>query len=350
MQNYTSGNTKPLIKVVPFQPHCFAFGGFELQMIGAMQAARDAGACISPLDMWDRSNNFDIVHLWGFWVSHHPLAKWAYLDGKKIVMSALLAYPSILTALRNQASRVIGSSRLKFEMLPWLSALTVVSEGHAEYAKAVLGIDSKKIFVIPNIVEDIFYNPPTNSPKLDIDFNDYVICTGNICRRKNQLMLARACKKLDIPLLLIGGLMPGEYDYGAAVSEVINSSKRMRWIPEVPSASLELAAAYKNSLLFALPSHSEAQPISALEAGAVGKPVLLGNKQYAKQRVYKNACLVTTSSEDSLVFGLRKVMDSPLDYRPPKDALESCRRNSVGSAYKAIYCLDSDTSSRVANS
>ena len=51
-------------RVVPFQPHCFAFGGFELQMIAAMDSARAAGADVAPLDFWRREADFDVLHLW----------------------------------------------------------------------------------------------------------------------------------------------------------------------------------------------------------------------------------------------------------------------------------------------
>lgn len=337
MQKSFAESALPLIKVVPVQPHCFAFGGFELQMLGAMEASRGLGANISELNLWSRLNNFDLIHLWGFEVAHYNIARWAHLDGKKLVMSALLTHPTMLACLRNIASRVVGPSRLKFEMLPWLSALTVVNDGHAQYAASVLGVNKRKIYVIPNIVEDIFYAPPLNAPNLNIDFHDYVLCTGNICARKNQLMLAKACKKLDIPLLLIGGVMPGEEQYGVAVAEIINSSKKMKWINGFPSGSQELAAAYQNSLLFALPSYLEAQPISALEAGAAKKPILLANKPYANQEFYKNAALVTPDSEDSLISGLRRIMDCPSNYQPPESALELCRRERVGDAYLNMY-------------
>lgn len=43
-------SSEPIVRVVPFQPHCFAFGGFEVQMLAAMESARTVGVNIAPLD------------------------------------------------------------------------------------------------------------------------------------------------------------------------------------------------------------------------------------------------------------------------------------------------------------
>jgi hypothetical protein len=51
--------SRPIVRVIPLQPHCFAFGGFEIQMIAAMEAARAAGKAIAPLGFWSREADFD---------------------------------------------------------------------------------------------------------------------------------------------------------------------------------------------------------------------------------------------------------------------------------------------------
>ena len=77
--------SQPIVRVVPFQPHCFAFGGFDIQMIAAMESARAAGADVAPLDFWRREADFDVLHFWGLEVQHCNAVKWARAGGKKIV-------------------------------------------------------------------------------------------------------------------------------------------------------------------------------------------------------------------------------------------------------------------------
>lgn len=325
------------VRVVPVQPHCFAFGGFELQMIGAMESARQTGLDIKPLDAWRRVADFDIIHLWGFEVAHFQTAYWAHAARKKLVMSALLGYPSFYLYLRNLGAKLASSSRLKFKMLPWISALTVVNAEQARYAVKILGIAADRVHVIPNIVDDIFFDPPSIADDFDVGFNDYVLCTGNVCRRKNQLTLVKACRKLGVPLLLVGDALIGEEEYGKAVAEAMHGMPNMAWIRGLAAGSDALAASYRNCLMFALPSYAEAQPISALEAAAAGKPILLADRSYARQEFFMNAALSSIESESHLIQGLKRVMNAPSTYCAPREILERCRRENVGNAYREVY-------------
>src|SRR4051812_48074208 len=80
------------VRVAPLQPHCFAFGGFELQMLDALEAARRAGVAIQQLDPWSRDDAFEIVHVWGLETANASLVMWAKRAGKKVVLTALLPY------------------------------------------------------------------------------------------------------------------------------------------------------------------------------------------------------------------------------------------------------------------
>jgi glycosyltransferase involved in cell wall biosynthesis len=327
---------QPIVRVVPFQPHCFAFGGFEVQMITAMEAARAAGADIAPLDFWGCEADFDVLHLWGLELQHSNTVKWAHAANKKIVISALTNYPGWRSSLRHLFSFAMGPARLRKPMLAQLDCITVVNSEQKKYLINTLGFPTEKVFVIPNVIDDIYF---AGKEEVDDDFEieNYVICTGNICPRKNQLALVRACRKIGVPLLLVGNVLTGEEDYGRAVAEAITSHSGVRWVKGWPPGSAELAAAYRRSAVFALPSYSEQQPISALEAAASRKPLILGARPYAKQEFYEHALLVNPHSVEAIAAALRKALDRPEAYCPPAATLERCRHDKVGSAYLAIY-------------
>ena len=166
---------------------------------------------------------------------------------------------------------------------------------------------------------------------------DYILCTGNICPRKNQLTLVRACRKLGLPLLLIGKVLAGENIYANEVIKEIKRSKNMYWIKELPHSSPELSMAYHNSIMFALPSYEEQQPISALEAAAAGKPLLLGDRKYANQDVYSNAFRANPSSEKSIIKSIQQIISAPKMFIPPQHVLNQCRRDVVGQLYASAY-------------
>ncbi len=325
----------PIVRVVPFQPHCFAFGGFELQMIAAMESARAAGANIAPLDFWKREADFDVLHLWGLDLQHNQTVKWARSGGKKTVLSTLVEY-SGKSWLRHLVSSAVGPARLRQAMLASVDCLTAVNEGQARYL-VDLGVPGDKVRVVPNIVDDIFFRIRGSKGTGAFGIENYVLCTGNVCQRKNQLSLVSACRKLGVPLLLVGNILTGEDDYGRAVAEAMAALDGSRWIKGLSPGSVELAEAYCGAAVFALPSHSEQQPISALEAAACGKPIVLADRTYASQEFYESAALADPDSADSIAGALRMAFDQPDAHCPPLSAIAQCRREKVGAAYMAIY-------------
>ncbi len=329
--------SSPVVRVVPLQPHCFAFGGFELQMMGAMEAARSVGANVSHLDFWSKDASFDVLHLWGLSAQHSQTAHWAHLAGKKVLVSALVNYPGWKQRLRLIASWLLGPARVRKQMLSWVDGVTVVNEQQKNYLAYSIGYPADKIFVIPNIVDEIFFTKDEGNSNFDVGLEDYVICTGNICARKNQLSLARACKQIGVPLLIVGDVLLGEESYGKALVDEISGCPDIRWIKGLAPASEELASAYKRAAVFALPSYSEQQPISALEAAAARKPLLLADRAYAKQEFYANAALVNPDSVSSIAETLRKVLDTPERYIPPEKSIEKCRFRMVGESYATVY-------------
>lgn len=324
------------IRVLPYQPHCFAFGGFEIQMRSALAAVQGLGVDAQPLDPWSTDSDFEILHVWGFGISHQPAIHWAKKAGKRVVMTALLPYISIRLRARYLDFRRHGVFRLEQELVGAADAFVVVNNAQAETAIRVFGVRSEKIAVIPNIVEAKYFHPPPHlvSP---VDVQDYVLCTGNVCPRKNQLRLAQASIAAGVPLVIVGDTLAGEEAYGDELSKLLHGQSSIRWLKSLDPESDALIAAYQHCAVFSLPSFNETQPISALEASALRKPLLMGNSLYAKQKYYANALQVDPNSVGAIRAGVEKVISNPERFVAPLEAIEECRAARVGTAYRDVF-------------
>lgn len=324
------------IRVLPLQPHCFAFGGFEVQMLSAISATQECGMDVEKLDVWSREGDFQVLHLWGLDIAQRNALVWAKKAGKCVVVTALLPYISLSHLIYYGLSSVCGIVRAKRQMLELIDVLVVVNELQALSAQVLLGCDRSKIRVIPNIIEPQYFLSNIASIQPVTALTNYVLCTGNVCRRKNQVNLAKAAMAEGCPLLIVGDVLEGEQEYGRELQECIMGAN-VEWIKGLPAGGDRLVAAYAHASIFALPSFGEQQPISALEAAAMGKPLLLGDRSYARQSYFEPANLVNPNSIRSIRKGLKEIFHAPADFCPPASVLDDCTRTRVGEQYKAIY-------------
>ena len=325
------------IKYFPYQPHCFAFGGFDMQMLNALHAVKSVGVEASELDIWSRDNNFDIIHLWAVGPHNYHVINWSKKAGKKIIATVLIPYYDTARLKISYIKNYLSSSQKdNITYLNQVDKVVVVNDYQAEALMKYYKVCPSKIEIIPNIVENKYFELTNTDKNLSV-LNDYILCTGNVSERKNQLNLAKACIKINEKLLLIGGVLNGEQEYEKRLNELIaNNCQNIKWIKELPKGSSKLVEAYRNCSLFALPSHNETQPISALEAVAMRKPVLLLDRQYAHQRYYKGAVLAKSASVRDIERSLLEIRTKSIKPRYGNE-INECREKEVGEAYKRAY-------------
>jgi len=252
-----------------------------------------------------------------------------------VVMTALLPYLSGKERLRRALWSINGRGRAIRSLLACVDRLIVVNEQQAQAAVSLWGFPMERIGVIPNIVADEFHSAKTRPSSKEK--NGYLVCVGNLCRRKNQLALARACRRARVPLLLVGEVLAGEEQYAAAIERELALDASSRWIGGLPAKSAPLLDAYLGASAFALVSRRETQPIALLEAGTLRKPLLIADEPYARQKFYENARLVDARSTRAIAAGVADVLSNPSRYVPDEAALAACSRRKVGSQYADAY-------------
>lgn len=326
------------VKYIPFQPHCFAFGGFDMQMINTLTAVKHAGVDAGKLDAWSRDNDFDILHLWGIGQPNYETIDWAKKAGKAIVATVLMPYHDTAKSKAGYYYRrfLSGAAKQMIHYFKLIDKVVVVNELQKKVLTSYYKVDGNKIHIIPHLVEDKYFETPSFDFSKQYGVGKYVLCTGNISPRKNQYNLALACISLNVQLVLIGNTLDGEMSYGKKIEVLAATHPNIIWIKELPTASDELVGAYHDCAVYALPSKEETQPISALEAVAMQKPLVLTDRMYARQSFYKGAVLCKSPLVKDIELALTVAMDNK---RPATQNLEirNCRSEMVGEQYKNCY-------------
>jgi len=323
------------INFFPYQAHCFAFGGFEIQMLSAFDALQKIGVDCRKTDFWSRDNSFDIAHFWGFGFPHYENFRWAKTSKKKIVMTVLLPYQeSRLSGMKLALSRLVHRQRFLYEQMQLAHRIVVVNDVQKNVCCSYYRMPPEKVAIIPNIVTNNFFEAPASVPSKE---KPYILSTGNICRRKNQVALCKAAIRSSTDLVIIGKILPGEEAYANEFRALAESSPNIRWIPGLDANSGELAGYYHGCAGFALPSYEETQPISLLEARACRKPLLTADRPYAKQSFYSGAITVDPDSVDSISRGLQLLRSKGEYPVSGDDVIFPCRDTSVAEAYKNVY-------------
>lgn len=320
------------VSYLPMQPICFAYGGFEIQLQSTFDAILSAGGNVSKLDIWDRKADFDILHCWGLGLSHIDSYQWAKKAKKKVVATILLEDKvTIRDQIRFRMSSYIGAQRILIDILKYVDSLILVNENQASLCADLYQFPRNKISIIPNVINSEFYT--SNG----IKSGDYFLIAGNICPRKNQLSLAKACVQAGYKLVIIGKVLEGHEIYASELEVLVRNHPNLMWIPGLKENSDDLLKYYRECKAVVLPSFSEQQPISLLEGGALGKPLVIGDRPYARQIYYEKSCKVEPSSVESITVGLREVIANPERYTSNRNVFEACRAAEVAKKYIKLY-------------
>jgi len=322
------------VRTVPIQPHCFLYGGFDIQMSRTHEVLRSVGVDARPLDWWSRDEQFEILHVWGLTQQHQNLVRIAKDYGKKVVLTTLLPYVSPVSRLRHIAGLVAGRKRPLMDILRKVDVLLVVNRLQADAAMKLYGFPARSIEVVPTILDPLFFDVGATAAPLD-GLDKYVVCAGNIWPRKNQVRMARAALHAGWSMVFIGNTMPGELAYAEEFRRIIEANPSLKWYKWLTWE--DLYRVLRNASAIALPSFDECQPASCLEAVALQKPLLMADEPYARQEFYVGAMTVDARSEKSIAAGLVELTATPQRFTPELKLVDECRPDFVALKLRGIF-------------
>ncbi|MEG0773167.1 glycosyltransferase [Clostridium sp.] len=184
----------------------------------------------------------------------------------------------------------------------------------SHYEKKALSKDFNfrgKCKVIHNGIDLEYEDIPLYNFKERYNLNNYVLSVGRICNSKNQLLLSKVCKELELTLVLIGPIT--EKKYLRKCLEYDNV-KYLGFMDDY-----NVYNAYKFARVYAIPSFVEVTTLSSLEAAASGCNIVVteegASKEYFKDmgiycNPYDELCV-----KEAIMKGYEKRKDNNLkDY------------------------------------
>jgi len=303
-----------------------------------MTALADLGVAVEPLRWWDETQTGDIIHYFGLMPADQ--IQFARQKKIKVVIANLLTAPGSQTEWQRRLRRWFRwgvetfGPRLVADAFGWKSyrladaciALTPWEKHLMEYK---FGAAPEKIFVVPNGVEEVFFQSPP------VARSAWLVCTATITERKRVLELAAAAVAAQTPVWIIGRAYEDSDAYAQKFFMLAKSHPQfIRYEGDV-SDRAELAKIYRAARGFVLLSAMESLSLSALEAAACGCPLLLSNLSWACSAFAGAAefCPVTDSISTTAAVLKDFYAAAPQLLPPPKPATWP----DVARQFKTVY-------------
>lgn len=303
-------------------------GGDSYQMIYTKKYLEQNGVQVNiSTELTPNLENYDIIHLFNITRVHETYVQFknAKKKNKKVVLSPI--YHSIndirnyerknLTGLHGFIVKLFKDTN-KIQLIKtlyytykypstWYSWITQVRKGYTGQQKELL---KNADYILPNselemksIKEELF-NSENVKLKYDIVYNgieniiyeestrildwlkineikDFVLCSGRIEPRKNQLTVIQALKNDEIKIVFAGALNKMHHSYSKEFLKQVRQNRNLFYIGEVKRD--EIMTLNKYAKVSVLASWFETTGLVGLESGITGCNVVVTEKGYARE-------------------------------------------------------------------
>ncbi len=319
-------------------PAFLAHGGGHVQAINTVKALREIGVDADFARWWDSDQKCDILHFLGRVDGFY--AGFARPKGIKFVLADLLTSQGSRTKLQRMPHWFLRqfdratNGRIIAEKFGWKTyriadAVIALTAWERDLMVEMFGADPSRLHVVPNGVEEIFFNNPKSkieNPQSALPVphsairnpqSKWLVCTATITERKRVVELAEAAVIAQTPTWIIGKPYAESDPYFIRFLDVVRRSNGIVRYEGGISDRTQMADIYKNAWGFVLLSTMESLSLSALEAAAAGCPLLLSDLPWARCTFGDQAsyCPIATALRGAPI--LKSFYDAAPNLSPP---------------------------------
>lgn len=263
-------------------------GGKTVHALKLQQELSKLDISIEFARWWDESlNDFDIIHLLS--ESNTSIIHSSKALGKKIVFTMIMDFatnePKKVQSVHIIINRIIELLPYRIKHLfSWihLHDIDKFVFMHKYDKECALKYYPKQITEHKTTIIPHAFDPTDLIVNEDIDLNinipqKYLISCGNICSRKQSVLLAQYTKQAKVPIVFIGSGNPNDSYFQEFMNEIDN-----KYVFYLGYVSKEIKNYVENkSSGFILLSKGESGCIAVYEAAAFKLPLLLSNLPWA---------------------------------------------------------------------
>lgn len=305
-------------------PAMLAHGGAQIQIEQTLRALQAIGVEAEFMRWWDAHQQGDLIHFFG----RMPVdqVRFAQKKGLKVVIAELLTAASSHSPVQQLARRSFRwlaetmapaqlAANFNWETYRLADACVALTHWEKQLMHSKFGADLEKIFVVPNGVEDVFFQ----SPK--VERGPWLVCTATITERKRVLELGQAAVAAQTPVWIIGRAYAETDPYAQQFFQLAKSHPQFIRYEGGIGDRAKLAAIYRTARGGVLLSTMESLSLSALEAAACECPLLLSDLPWARSTFGAAAsyCPITNVAATAAVLK-RFYAAAPALPLPPKPA------------------------------
>jgi glycosyltransferase involved in cell wall biosynthesis len=322
-------------------PFALAHGGQAIQIQRTLAALADIGVEAEPLRWWDAHQTGGLIHYFGLM----PVDQIHFARQKKIkvVIANLLTAQGSQTPWQRRARRIFRwgvenfaprtmAAAFGWEPYRLADALIALTPWEKHLMEYKFGASPEKIFVVPNGVEEPFFQAPKTAR------GEWLVCTATITGRKRVLELAQAAVAAQTPTWIIGQAYADNDPYAQKFFTLARQNPRFIRHEGAVGDRAELAKIYRAARGFVLLSSMESLSLSALEAAACECPLLLSDLPWARSSFTGAAefCPVTDSTAQTAAALKNFYAAAPQLPPPPKPATWRDVAGQLKSVYEKV--------------
>jgi len=324
--------------IATYQSVMMLKGGPKTQLLQTKAELERLGVNATLFDSWNNfdKSKFDLVHLFGANVGTYHLAKELHKLGVPLVVSPIFFSLHSTRFLRTALAgdRLLRNLFKGFwidygflrDICGWAQAVVPNTHHEAELLINGIGIESGKVTVVPNGVEDRFYYADPSLFVKKYGKENFILNVGHIGpERKNILTLIRLLADIDREAVIIGRIE--NTSSGRQCLEEAKNNPRILVLDSIPNDSPLLASAYAASDVFVLPSLFETPGIAALEAALAGSKIVITKHGGTTEYFGDYADYVDPKSPADIRRGIKNV----LERKKSHDLREHIRRTYLWS-------------------